>query len=148
MVYSKSRHAHDISIYLQQLFGAAMYSIIVRSKIIVQHSHFGLWDYVPPPLPKHAICIFSVEYTYPHTDKIFWLGKGGTYLYRTFPVFYMFDSKTKMLESKFRSSSILTEKMNRSLINVDVWLHVSQKIFDFFRELNFEVVAWAYTEPI
>ena len=94
-------------------------------------------------MPNHAICIFSVAYTYPHSDKIFLLSKKGANLYRTFPVFYMFDNKNKMLETKFRSTccSILTEKMNRNLIMQDLWLHVSTKIFDFFRELNFEVVA-------
>ena len=42
--------------------------------------------------------------------KYFGWESGGTYLYRTFLVFYMFDFKNKMLETKFRSSSILTEK--------------------------------------
>ena len=44
----------------------------------------------------------------------------------------MFDSKNKMIERKFRSNLILTDKMNRNLINIDLWLQVSEKVFDFF----------------
>ena len=33
-----------------------------------------------PPLPNQGICIYYVEYTYPQTDKIFWLDKGGNVL--------------------------------------------------------------------
>ena len=44
-----------------------------------------------------------------------------------------------------------TKKKNRNLINIDLWLQVSQKVFDFFFfffffffwELNFEAVTWA-----
>ena len=43
-------------------------------------------------------------------DKIFWLGKWGMYLNRTFPVFFLFDSKNKTLETNFRSNLNLTEK--------------------------------------
>ena len=58
------------------------------ANFILKHSHFGLWDCVPH-LPNHVICILSVEYTYPHTDKIFWVGKGdggwgGVYLLELF----------------------------------------------------------------
>ena len=53
------------------------------------------------PLPKHGICIYCVEYTYPQTSKIFWLGKGGKVL-KTFLESYMFDSKHKLLGPKIR----------------------------------------------
>ena len=42
----------------------------------------------------------------------------------------MLDSKNKILKTKF--NLILTEKMNRNLININLWLQVSQKLFDFF----------------
>ena len=97
---------------------------------------------IPAPLPNHAICIFSVEYTYPHTDKTAWLGMAGvgTYLYRTFPVFFMSGSKNKMLETNFRSNLILTakkkkKKMNHNLINIDLRL---QFIFYFW---SFEIIV-------
>ena len=63
--------------------------------------------------PIHVIYIFFVEYTYPHTGKLFWSGKGRTYLYQTFPVSYMFGSKNKMLETKFRSSSLNESRCNK-----------------------------------
>ena len=58
---------------------------------------FTFWDYVPPIAQSWQNILVG------HVGR-------GTYIYRTFPVFYMFGSKTKMLETKFRSSSILTEK--------------------------------------
>ena len=71
-------------------------------------------------------------YWFCHEAAHIWLGKGGTYLYRTFPVFYMFDSKNNF-----------TGKMNLNLINIDLWLQVSQKVFFVFQEMSFEAVAWA-----
>ena len=43
----------------------------------------------------------------------------------------MFDSKNKMLETKFRSNLILTENINHNLIHTDLWLQVLQKVFYF-----------------
>ena len=114
----------------------------------------GLWDYVPH-LPNHVqachlyifcrICYYILilaKYFVWASGAAVWgwvcmcvcLGGGGSYLYRTFLVFYMFDRKTKMLETKFRSNLILTEKMNHNLINrrnLSLW---------FFLGLNFEAV--------
>ena len=52
-----------------------------------------------PHLSNHLhMC---VEYTYPQTGKIFWLGKGGN-INNTSPVSYMFDSKNKLLGPTIR----------------------------------------------
>ena len=50
-----------------------------------------------PLLPNHGIYIYYVEHTYPQTGKINWLAIVGTYLNKTFPVSYMFDSKNKIV---------------------------------------------------
>ena len=60
-----------------------------------------------PPLPNNGICIYYVEYTYPQTAKYFGWAKVGTYLNKTFPVSYMFDSKSKLLGPKIRRISFL-----------------------------------------
>ena len=36
--------------------------------------YFETFAFYVPHLPSHAICIFSVEYTYPHID---WASVGG-----------------------------------------------------------------------
>ena len=61
----------------------------------------------------------------------------GTYLDKTSPVFYMFDSKNKILETKFRSRSFLKEQMNCNFIKVDLLLQVSLK--SLFR---FQILVW------
>ena len=62
------------------------------------------------PLAQSCHLHIFVEYTYSHTGKLFWLGKGWgvVYLYKTCPASYTFDSKNNMLETKFNNIFVAT----------------------------------------
>ena len=109
-----------------------MYCIECGKKLLCQF-YFEIFEFwavglrPPTPCPTMPFAYFLYNIHILILSKYFGWAltfTGGTYLYRTFPVFYMFDSTNKTLETKFRSILILTENMNHNLINIDLWLEV------------------------
>ena len=115
----------------------------ILSNFILQCLYFWLWDFLPT-LPNYAICIYRIEYSYPQTRKIFWLGKGGSpgvgaYLSKTFPVSYKFNTKINLVMTEIQTCFISLRENERQFTK---YRFMAKNLW-FSQKMNFEVVARA-----